>query len=119
MFVKTLTTLSLMLTPASFAQFRPPNDGMLQQIYQQNMRIQQQLDQVMRELQSGHGGGHCPPNNNPIGYYCTAQCQGNSSTIDGGHGRSQAEAEDAAFDAVRKRWACQMEVVKCSPEFGS
>ncbi len=47
-------------------------------------------------------------------FYCIAQCESNSSTSAGGEGRTETEAKQAAFDAVRKNWGCQMEIVECS-----
>lgn len=125
MFLKIIGAAIVLLSLQSQAQVNDPRNGLLQQIYQQNVQQDQQLNLIYQELRNlsfkvdqGSRPPVCPPSNPmPTAYYCTAQCKGNSSTIAGGRGKSEAEAQAKAFDAVREEWGCQMEVVKCTPEY--
>ena len=49
-------------------------------------------------------------------WFCRAQCEGQSSTSASGRGRSRDEAIQKAFEAIREKWVCSLEVVSCSQE---
>ena len=104
-----ILTLLLLATPFASAQRREnPNEGRLQALENQV----RDLEYRVRSLEL-YGGSH-----RPIGYYCLAQCHGETHTRRGGRGASQLEANQAAFDAVKRDWICgsQLQIVECSQE---
>lgn len=90
---------------------RPDRPG--NYLEQRVRNLEGRLESIEWRLRQLEQGGIPNPSK---GYYCIAQCRGNSSTAAGGGGKSEAEAKNAAFDAVRKNWTCHMEVVECSRE---